>query len=177
MKAIFLCLFFGLIVCGCRLQKRPTLVSRYKADKGIELAVPMIRGGSPHCGACAAAMVLNFYGDDCLPTEFFSLIEKEEGISNRALAATLRKRGYECYNLEGTKKQLAQLVQRQIPPILLLGAGKKYHYVVLTGFSRKGELAALNNPFSGREVVTVYELLAKWKASQNSLLVIAQKAD
>ncbi len=179
---IFLLLLFSLALSGCLIRqpyrKQRRLVHSYRKNKGIELKVPLLTGKSQNCGALAAAMVCSFYGAQCSPQDFYSIVEKKRGgISNRALAAILRRKGFECYNLSGSFDQIRSLLQAGIPPILVLGTKKKelYHYVVVRGISQDSTILRLNNPYCGNELIEKDKLAAQWELTKRSLLVVARK--
>ena len=65
----------------------------------------------------AAAMVTSYLGQGCsvddITKEVFD--QRAKGISNRALAAYLRGKGFECYNIHGRLNDLFDLLRSGVP--------------------------------------------------------------
>jgi ABC-type bacteriocin/lantibiotic exporter with double-glycine peptidase domain len=182
--ALLVAMAFG----GCALRKPAAQRSRVHGRRattfmaeGKILEVPVLKGPSPHCGAYASAMVTTFLGHPCPVEELVLELHPATrgGISNRAMAAYLRRKGFECYNLNGSLDVIERLLASGIPPMLVLkarGGDDAFHYVVVVGLSKTANLIAVNNPFSGREYLTTEELEAAWSQSNHSMLVVANRA-
>lgn len=117
------------------------------------LAVPFIKQQSENCcGQAALAMVLLYWTDRPETVEF---IKKhtcpKDGFSGKQLVEIAVAQGFKAMVYKGGLPDLVKHLSATRPVIVMINYGGALHYVVVTGFSKKGEFI-INDPLTGRKV-------------------------
>ena len=117
------------------------------------LTVPFIKQQSENCcGQAALAMVLLYWTDRPETVGFLKQHEcPKEGFSGKQMVDMAVSQGFKAMVYQGSLADLVKHISATRPIIVIIDNIGALHYVVVTGFSKKGEFI-INDPLSGRKV-------------------------
>lgn len=146
---------------------------------GTPLDVPFLPQGEDLCGGAAAAMVMRYWGARAMYSEAFApLVDKSAGgINASALAADLRRRGWEVTAGGGDLASLTKEIDRRRPVITLIEVRPgRYHYVVVIGASAGG--VVVHDPARGpSRAMSAASFGAAWAKSDRWMLILLPGAN
>jgi hypothetical protein len=144
------------------------------------ISVPYVSQTEALCGGAAAAMVLRFWGERAVDAQSFAhLVDKQAGgIRTTDLLMDLERRGWAGVAVPGSEARLADEVNRNGRPVLVLLEDRPgvYHYVVVVGAPERGFIFhdPARTPY---RVLSRAEFVARWRpAAMWMALVAAQPA-
>jgi hypothetical protein len=114
------------------------------------LDVTFLPQGRLLCGGASAAMVLRYWGaEDVYAEDFRELVDEDEGgISTANLVDAVRARHWRASPLRADRDAVRIHLSSGRPLVALLGSSeRRFHYVVLTGYS--GDDLLLHDPSLG----------------------------
>ena len=133
----------------------------------VSVNVPYLTQTEALCGGAAAAMLFRYWGDThATAQQFASLVDREAGgISNTALVAAIRDRGWTTATSTGSFEMLRSELAASRPPIILIAdRPQRYHYVVVIGLSER-EVLVHDPTWGPARRIDVARLKRAWEAT------------
>lgn len=144
------------------------------AQPPAALDVPFLPQSELLCGGAAVAMVERFWGRRGVYAEDFAALvrRRERGIRTGDLAAAARARGWETRAFDADPDGVRQLLRDSVPVIVLIEvAARRYHYVVLLGWS--GGRVTYHDPARGpARTASEAEFLREWSGGARWAMVL-----
>lgn len=170
------------IACGLSLALGGSASAQSPADSAIRpttpLVVPFLAQSELLCGGAALAMVERFYGRrGVYAEEFAALVDRARGgIGTTELARAAGSRGWDARALDGTPLLVRQALADTVPVIVLIQvAPRRYHYVVIVGWSAGS--VQYHDPAVGPDRrVDEAHFLAAWQGGENWALIMTPAA-
>jgi hypothetical protein len=138
------------------------------------LDVTFLPQGRLLCGGASAAMVLRYWGaEDVYAEDFRDLVDEDDGgIATAPLVEAVRARRFRAVPLRADRDEVRLHLSSGRPLIALLRfSERRFHYVVLTGYS--GDELLMHDPSVGPDQRRTFEsVFERWAASDYWALLI-----
>jgi predicted double-glycine peptidase len=145
--------------------------------EAVLLDVTFLPQGRLLCGGASAAMVLRYWGaEDVYAEDFQELVDEDEGgISTADLEAAVRARDWRAMPLRADRETVRRYLSSGRPLIALLRSSeRRFHYVVLTGYS--GDDLVLHDPSLGPNRLRSFDsVFESWAASHVWALLVTPR--
>ena len=157
-------------------NKRSLTTEDIQSPDTYILPVPFISQPSEQCcGQAALAMVLLYWREKPETIRFIKEHEcPKTGFTGKQMVEMAVERGFKALVYKGSLPDLLKHVTATRPIIVIIDNLGALHYVVVTGFSKNGELI-INDPLKGRVVYKEKFFLDLWERAKYFALMIVPK--
>ncbi len=138
--------------------------------------VPFVQQRDHFCGPASLSSLLKYYGLDVSQEEIAKSVydPKLKGALITDLENYARKKGFKTELKQGSLEEVKVLIDRGIPPILLIDMGKLWvsvpHYIVIVGY--EGRVFYAHTGYEAKKAFEEGKLEGMWSKMGKVMLIV-----